>query len=347
MGLDGRDNALKNTTADEGGNALENTSLKMAGRAFLVADASLMASGMMSGRYREAAGGLLWAGGAAVLARYGNENQERHLQNLSLHLSEYLAKEGVDLPERGQISREMIAKNDGLIHKIEDFLYKHPSEVANAIYTYGGLQLLRSGITHNKRWDSVSGAAVTAGALAGLLIPQSKEKLPRTGNPITDSWNAIREKPLRLTGSLYMISPVALFTSGIKEYRANPADKSYLFKLLAASSNLVANCLITMSSKNTDPSTDDKDMRSIYEGAASIIAAQPKEVRQSVVEHIASFISTQPETSVTTKQAKTILNQSMDEFLAGTKQGELPTHITSWQERTHPSNADSLDLGLL
>lgn len=317
---------------------LREKSLKAAGYTYLIADAALFASGIMAGRYSEAKAGLLYTGAAGVLARYGNENQERHMQNLNLHLSEYLDKEGMVLPDSGSISREMIAKNDGIIHKVEDFLYSHPSEVANAVFAYGGSELLRSGLQHHKPLDALGGGAVTAGALAGILIPESKGPHKRTGNIVTDSWSAIKEKPLMATGSAYMVGNVALIGSALSERRVNPANKSYVFKLLTAAGYIVANGLMAVSSKDTGPSADDKDLKKVYQGAARIIAAQPAQVQEATLRHVAGFLATQPETDVTTRKAELMLHKAVEKLACN--QTIDTRYAPSWQERTENSSDD-------
>lgn len=322
--------------------ALRQKSLQTSGYAYLVGDAALFASGLMSGRSKEASSGLLYAAAGGILARYGDKDSKHGFDILQKNLSAYLEKEGVALPEHGIISRDTLTNEGGLLDKVEDFLHAHPAQAANAIFAGAGVQLFRSGVAHQKKWDKYAGGAVVAGALAGLLIPESTEKLPRTGNIITDSWHAIREKPLQVTGGLYMLNNAALIVSGLKERRANPANKSYVFKLLTAASYIVANSLIAISSKGKEADADQENMQRLYASSAEIIAAQPPEIRHMVTENVARFLAAQPDVALTSREANQALSQHIDQLacqqsIAGKGEPSWKSRIAESGEAQGPS----------
>ena len=62
--------------------SLREQSLKTAGVSFILADAALFTSGVMSGKLKEASGAVAgWTAGA-IAARYGHPKQEKQLQHV-------------------------------------------------------------------------------------------------------------------------------------------------------------------------------------------------------------------------------------------------------------------------
>jgi hypothetical protein len=281
----------------------ETGSLNAAGYAYILGDAALFASGMIAGRSKEALSGATYASGGLILARYGKEPAERRLERLNGKLREYFEREGVTIPQ-GELTH---TARTSIVSRIEDFLYTYPSEVLNSVYAIGGFSLLRSGLQHQKTWDAASGALVTAGALAGLLIQEKKpDPNDRPTTPIGKAVEWVQEKPLRLSGALYMLNNVTLTASAMQEMHSNPAQKSYLFKFLTAASFIVANSFLSVSSKDSDKdanSQEQKDFMTVLaRRAASVIAAQPKALQEEVITQTAGYLSAQPELNLSANQ---------------------------------------------
>lgn len=279
--------------------SLRASSVRAAGYAYLLGDASLFASGYMSGRGKEAATGLLWGAGGLVCAKYGNPDAEAQLKRLSRRLGTYLEKQGVEIPANPDT--EMLAKPGGMIDRAEEFMYKYPSQILNTGYALGAVSLMRSGVQHKKGWDTASGALVLGGALAGLLI---REDNPATtaideGEPEGMHQKAIhwaKEKPLRIPAIAYTLNDGTLTMSAIKEMRSNPAQKSYLFKFFTVASYLFGNAMLYLSSKeNTSTGAAAVPMDKLADASAKVIAAQHPELQEALIDHVSVFLSQQPE----------------------------------------------------
>ncbi len=301
-------------------NSLKQESLRAAGYSYLVGDAALFASGMMSGRGHEALSGAAYTAGSLVLARYGRENAERRLHTLQGKLKEYFDNENIKIPQGSELNSAALKSEGGIIDRVEDFLYAHPSEVFNTMNVLGGFSLLRSGMKHSKGWDSASGALVVAGGLAGFI----PEKQPDPDHPASgvlgkaQEW--VQEKPLRTSGYLYMLTKPALFASALKERHDNPQQKSYLFKFLTAASYMVADGLLSISSKDSATyieGDNKKAMEKLETTAARVIAAQPEELREHVIQQTSGFLAAQPDIKLSADQIAKDLNERIKELSAG------------------------------
>ena len=320
--------------------ALSEKSLTKAGVAYLIGDGSLAMSGLLSGRYKEASSGLLWGVGGLACARYGNPDAEKKLELLSCRLRNYLQRQGVAIPENPDT--KLLCRKDGLVDHIEDFLYKYPSQVLNTAYAIGGLQLFRSGLEHSKRWDAASGALISTGALAGLLIPEKKpdpDHPPEGTIEKAKAW--LQEKPLRISGALYTLNNATLVASALGERKANPQQKSYLFKFLTAASYIFGNAMLAMSSKDHGNalSGGNKAMERLADASARVIAAQAPQIQEALVHEISGFLAAQPDVPLKAEQ--------IAEMLHG-KLANVQSHTAApspWQARAHaegPTNGHSL-----
>jgi len=305
--------------------ALAGKSLKAAGYAYLVGDAALFASGLMAGRMKEAASGLLYTVGGLTCAKYGNPDSEKQLQLLSGRLRDYLHKQHIEIPKMP--GTELLTRQDGIIDHIESFLYKYPSQILNATYVVGGVQLMRSGLQAKKPWDAASGALVTAGGLAGLLV---SEKKPDPDHPPTSAlgkaWSWLQEKPLRISGGMYALNNVTLILSALNERKTNPAQKSYLFKFLTAASYIFGNVMLSMSSKDgqCNDAEDKKNMEKLADEAALVIAAQAPPLQKALIDHIAGFLAAQPDVHLKAEEIGEILYRKMH---------SLGAPQQNWQQR--------------
>ncbi len=308
-------------TDDTPFDALKDKSLKAAGYAYLVGDASLFTSGMMAGRHKEAASGLLWGVGGLVCAKYANPSAEKQLKLLGSRLGDYLRKEGVEIPVNAEVKD--LLKPGGVIDTVESFLYKYPSQVLNATYAVGAGTMVRSGLQHNKKWDIASGALIAAGALSGLLIHEKApdpENPPKTAFAKAASW--LQEKPLRISGGFFAVNNAALIMSALNERKENPAQKSYMFKFLTAASYIFGNSMLAMSSKENKGNKEhcDEALEKLSTASAQIIAAQPKEVQDGLVQHIAAFLSAQPEVTEKADSIAAMLQQKLSGVHAAPQQ---------------------------
>ena len=322
-------------TDDTPFDALKESSLKAAGYAYLVGDAGLFASGMMAGRSKEAASGLLYTVGGLACAKYANPSAEKQLKLLGTRLGSYLRKEGVNIPADADLKE--LTKPAGALDQVEAFLYKYPSQVLNATYAVGGVQLLRSGMQHGKGWDTASGALVAAGGLAGLLISEKKPDTEHPAKtPFAKAMSWLQEKPLRISGGLYALNNVTLIMSALGERKANPANHSYMFKFLTAASYILGNGLLAMSSKDNHGSDThgSEALDKLASAAARIIAAQPAEVREPLLQHVAGFLAAQPEVDRKAEDITKLMHEKMQQVQSVGSPGSWLSRVPAWTPGT-------------
>lgn len=317
---------------------VKDRSLKASGLAYLVGDAALVTAGILEGDYKTARAGALYGLGGLALARYGNPKTEKRIKLLYQDLADYLKAQGIEIPKGSQVDTVALAKDGGVIEHIdiERFLYKHPSQVLNSLFTVGGLQLMHGGINNHRPWKTASGALVTAGALSGLLI---KERVKDTEDGkdtgmFGKMWHWVQEKPLRISGSLYMANNVTMTVDALQQRKKNPVQATkgssgYLFQLLMVASYVVANGLLAISNKdNTSSKNAEKERaaaKELEQAAAEVIAAQPQEVQQQLIKKVADYLSTQSRVSIPAEE------------LAMTMQKEVDSRMTDplWQQRVN------------
>lgn len=285
--------------------SVKNSSLNYAGYSYLLGDAALFAHGMLNKEPSRAMTGLFWGIGGLGASIYGTKPQEHQLKLLSYKMADYLKEQGIPIPKASELSTQYLSKRGGLIDNLQNFLYDHPSQILNATYAIGSLGLVKSGLGGNLNkegklirdyWEGASGILVGTGALAGLFLPENSEtqhsdKEPATlANPI--EW--LKEKPLRIPSVLYTLNNATLLKSGWDEHVANPSNKTYYLKFLTVASYVIANGLLGLSSKDADAQSKTSiPIEALEAMAAQIIANQPKEVQnhllQQVSYHLASY----------------------------------------------------------
>lgn len=277
---------------------ITDSSLKYAGYGYLIGDAALFAHGMLNHRPDRAFTGLAWGVGGLVPALYGKEPAEHQLKRLSYQLGDFLSSQSVPIPRDSELFREHLRHSPTAFNKIEDFLYAHPSQMLNAIYAIGGTTLIRSGLKQAKPdyFEAASGALVTAGGLAGWLLPERKSDDSKPKSTHGGLWEWMTEKPLRVSGLLYSLNNITLISSAFTERAANPANTSYYLKFLTAASYVVANNLLALSSKDQANQAPNTEATAIIERlAAQVIHAQPADVQEALIQKVSEFLATCPE----------------------------------------------------
>lgn len=281
---------------------LKDKSLETCGWSYIVGDVALLASGLMSGRNKEALSGALYTAGGLVLAGYGNVKTEHHLRRVAERTAQQLKQQAGGLPEECGLFTILKEKRHGVLPHIDDLLTRYPSQTTLSIYAMGALAMLQSGLKHNKSWDVFYGATVGAAGIGSIIIPEKRKDEKHDEKPPTDLfgrlWSWIEEKPLRMAGYAYIVGGLALGMSAYREYLENPRQKSYIAKFITTGTYLFGDVLIALSNKdhtNAGGTFDAEEQRRITALAAEGIASYPKEMRAGLVHQMAGFLSTQPE----------------------------------------------------
>jgi len=309
-------------------------SVKIAGTSFLIGDSAFLTSGYMAGRGGIGAAGILGLTEGAVGARYGNPKAEKQLEQLDRHLGEYLRKKGITIPS--DPSTAELSKKGGVIDHVESFLYAYPTQVMTAIYSLIGAGMIHSGVKDNIKSLKIGGAFMVAASVAGLLIPERKpdpDHPPQGALQKAVRW--VEEKPLRITGTLMSVSPIMLAKTALEDRKRNPQNKSYVFTALAAAGFLFGNAMLAISSKEYDSGghLNDKALDKLATGCATVIAAQPKEVQEALLQDVTAYLARRPNVPLKQDQISEMLHRKLDEVTAGKAPGE------NWQERVGQDKA--------
>ena len=305
-------------SADETGESvfdgLKNGSLKTAGWAYLLGDASLFAAGLMKGEYKEAATGALWGIAGLFPAFYANPKAEKQLELLSARLGQYLQSQGIEIPK--EPTTALLTRPQGVWDHVQSFFYAYPSQMLNAVYAIGSVSLFKSGFQKKNFGDKAAGALVMAGALAGLLVPEKKidpEHPPTTAFGKMAAW--FQEKPLRISSAFYYANNAGLIRGAWEDKRKNPANKGYLLKYLTAASYIFGNGMLAMSSKSHSSHGDShkEALEKLSISAARVIAAQPKDVQETLLQHVAGYLASQPGSHLKADEIAALLHTKLAE----------------------------------
>jgi len=280
---------------------LQDYGLKAAGYLNIIGDASLLGSGLVSGRSKEITSGALYTAGAAVLARYGNAKTEVHVREVLEDTVGYLKKQAVALPEDCGLFSIMKEKRDGLLPSAERFMTRYPTEVMLGAYTLGAFTMLQSGIRERNPWGIAYGASSVGLKASSLLIPEKSATDTQKNTPHGPlgslvSW--IQEKPLRVYGFGSMVNNVLLGLSAYREYKTNPKQMGYIFKFITTGTYMVGDLLIALSNKdhtNADGKFDTEEQRRVVAMVAEALSRQPKNMQQPLVNNVAGFLAHQAE----------------------------------------------------
>lgn len=316
-------------------------SLKAAGLSFLLADSALITSGLLAGQKKLSSAGALGLTAGAVGAIYGNPKAEKQLEQTYKQLGAYLRKQNIEVPK--DLTTEALAKEGGVLDYINSFLHNHPAQVMNTLYALIGVQFARQAmegktsrfaIPKGQRSLFTSGCFLIAGALGGILI---QEKKPNPEHPpqraLAKAWSWIQEKPLRLTGTLFNINQVLFTVNATTDYRKTHDKKVYAFKLLTAAAFTLGNTLLAFSSKSESGGhpMDEKTRNELAETSARVIAAQPKQVQDALVEQISGYLASKPDVGMKAEEISQLLHEKLGGVEAGKPEPEQPTQ--QWQER--------------
>ncbi len=307
---DGEENSHKNKAAK----FVKENKLKVAGIGQVTADTALLAYGFIKGNPEIGSIGALGYTAGIIGMRYGNPKDEKQLELVERHLGEYLQRQGVEIPK--EPTTQGLMKRGGIIDHVEEFIYAHPTQLINTCFGLMGVQFMRGGMRENQKSMMASGAFMMASALAGLLI---KEQKPDPDHPpqgtLAKAWSWVQEKPLMLSGILANLNQVSLAYNTYSEYKANPSQKAYMLKAVAVAGFLLCNCMLGMSSSGHGggEQMDDETRDKLAETAARVIAAQPKEVQDAVLERISGFLATQPYVHLNAEEISAMLRKKVEE----------------------------------
>lgn len=313
---------------------LKDFSVKAAGFGTLVADAALIARGRLHGDSAFSKAGIYGLTAGTVGAVWGNPSAEKQLRQMHHKLGQYLKKEGVTIPETP--TNKELTREHGLIDHIDTFLSSYPTQVMNVLYAMIGGAFIQQGKKEKVRDLKISGTMLIIGALAGLLIDEKKPdpKHPPKG-AIEKGWSWIQEKPLRLTGTLLNVNQYLLAKNAWNERKADPTSNKHIYKFIAVAGFTFGNIMLMLSSTShggSDKKMDPKIMNDLADTSARVIAAQPKETQETLLEHVSGYLASQPNMKMKAADISDILHKKLAEITA------QPQVAGGWAERTLASS---------
>lgn len=326
-------------------NWLSQNRQKVVGYLYLAGDAAIAANGFLGMRAerkardltavkeykKELTTGLIWAAGGAAMGFYGNRPLEKQMKALEQRLSAHFAEQGLTLSEE-LLAKATKEKDKGFFAKLEDFLYKYPTEILNAIYALGSGLLISQGLnqeifskdsalkkafenegrTHFKLQDiqHIStlgmGVLIMAGALSGLLIKhKSQEQIEEEG--IGAFRGTLHKNASMINGGLYLANNAFTINGIFKNKRTyqNAAKyeqdfftrNMYSLRIVTAASYIGANIFLASgsSAEKAAAAQADNGKQEILAGCVQIINAQPPELRETLIDETAKYLCQQRE----------------------------------------------------
>jgi hypothetical protein len=313
----------------------EDFKLKLAGAGYIVGD--LLMLGAASARTGESQWGNLfgsvsWLAGGLGAAFFGNPKIDKQLEIHSNKLENYLKEKGITIPADAR-ARNALLKDRNLWEKVELFLYEHPSEILNSGYLVGAVGMLINGAPKQfkegmtilpKSGARMSsnfwmGTFVTLGALAGLFLkedPHAKEKA-KDGNIVDKTVAFATENPLRISSALYFLNNIPLLGNVMDDWkRGQGARKIHPAHLSTAqlAVYMICNTLLFMSPKEqtTKHGFTTEELGKLEDAATTIIAAQPREIQETIIKDVSEYMSKQSGVKLSPEQLGAQLKERLN-----------------------------------
>lgn len=237
-------------------------SLLASGYAYFLGDALLAGAGIVRKEYNEVAQAGAMALSDLLLVKYGEQKGGKAVDRLYNKMLVEFAREGVEVPDLDHASYKDLSKTGGVLHKVDQFLARNPTETFTAINAVAGMFGIRAGLAQKNPVKTLGSSLLTAGMGVSLLVEEKGKKdknapqaslVDQLGDVASakDIWKKpeytqdkslvenllapakhigewVQEKPLRFGGQMALINNVFSVKAAINDRTANPALKSYL-----------------------------------------------------------------------------------------------------------------------
>lgn len=337
----------------------EDSSVKAAGVGYVTGDVLIILRGLFN--YTHAQGdatkikaskkligtGLAWGIGGVFPAVFGNPKAETQQKLLAHKLGKFLKKEGIEIPDSPDLAE--LTKEGGLVDKVKEFLFDHPTDMLNLCYLVGSVFLASKGW---REWKSAAaesnyasksglkkilssadffcGILVGIGSTLGLLV---REKQHAPGEE--------KQKSLanRLASGFYLANNAFTFAGAADDFMdsrsldptvSSGSTTTGTLRLFTGLSYVFSNVMLSLSPKGAHTRKKDKTDVAGYmaEMAAQVIAVQTPEnqavVREKMQEHLAQGLD------MKVNEFASLL----DEKLPPSRVNKQPAPQGSWQNRT-------------
>lgn len=258
--------------------------------------------------------GLLWNIPAVMLGHYGGQPVERQLDRMQHKLAAFMQQEGVPL-DAGTLKKADEEKQRGWFSKLEDFLYQYSIETNDVMVAASSLGMMYSGIERRREGKTESGnrniavSALTMGAaLTSIMVPEKTEAQIAAKGQTGTLWGRLQKSPLAASSSFFLAADVMEGMGALAEYKNAKAlakdnpFKPWAFGMSALSaltmvSFLASDSLLGTGSKKASGGAEEheKAKQQLLKEAATILAAQPKESREALIQKTVEYMIKQPE----------------------------------------------------
>lgn len=370
-------NEQNTTETPEKKNGWKEKTLKAAGYSYLVGDALMIGAGRARGNKSTISGAATWLMGGLAAARYGNPSQQRQQRMIATDLADYFSKQGVSISDDVRAQIPLFARQ-GMVQRAENFLYAHPSEGLNAMYGIGAAMLLRDGIKDVQKMGRSAvvpkafnakgilgvssnlwmGITIVLGAIAGIFIkedPEAKQKA-QNGNIFSRIWAAIKEKPLRLSATLYAINNVFLGLTAYQDFQARGEakytnkSKPHWFSIPQLCVYLFANTMLLLSRRDQmqKGGLPEAMLAPIEDAAAQVIAAQAPEKQHALLADVSAYLAQQKGIARKPEEIAAELGQRVANIAAvknpAAPAAEVPRAVWAEREDTRRAEVPSADM---
>jgi len=110
-----------------------------------------------------------------------------------------------------------------------------------------------------------------------------------------------------------------------------------MFKLFTAATFMVANTLLSMSSKDAHSGEGSEvDTSILAKSAATLIARQPKDIQHDLIQRVSGYLATEETIEMTSEEIASKLTQAIDAHRPDKSKSHHKTEHTgqSWKDRT-------------
>ncbi|MEI7669092.1 MAG: hypothetical protein WCJ33_03320 [Pseudomonadota bacterium] len=298
---------------------LKSSSLRASGIFYELGNILYMAEGFFRKDWAGVGVGAAFATGDSLLVAFGGNDQEKAIKSLLKNLKKHLNDNGIEIPEGSALNAETLAKPNGFLEQIYDFIHEHVNSFKNLAEVAGGIFMIFSGMKSENKAKSAAGAVIITGFLAAELIQEKKidakeyEKL----NPVEKVWSKIQSNPLALAGAAGLINNafnVVGYANERKKVMQQPEGERknhYKIGSAAVASMLVANTLYSVS-KKTRGNEDSDIINDVYAMAAQAIAEMPEKIREKAIEETSMFLAERNDIKDTKPQIKERIQQAIN-----------------------------------
>lgn len=148
--------------------------VKLSGLFGIIGHAALGAVGVMEGDMKRVATSAFYTTSTLIPTVYG-AGKDGGAGKVITDMKEYLAKQGVEIPQGDNLTADELAKKGGVIETLHGYIQKHPIEISNAIGLMGNVMLTYSGLKGGEKVEAMrtsAGLASMLGALTTILVQE-------------------------------------------------------------------------------------------------------------------------------------------------------------------------------